>query len=37
LLVLLTGAILTKLDGSAKGSIVFGVANELKIPIKLIG
>jgi fused signal recognition particle receptor len=33
----LTGVILTKLDGSAKGGIVFGVANELKIPVKLIG
>jgi len=33
----LTGVVLTKLDGSAKGGIVFGVANELKIPVKLIG
>jgi fused signal recognition particle receptor len=33
----LTGVILTKLDGSAKGGIVFGIANELKIPVKLIG
>ena len=28
---------MTKLDGSAKGGIVFSVAHELKIPVKLIG
>jgi len=33
----LTGVILTKLDGSAKGGVIFGIANELKIPVKLIG
>lgn len=33
----LTGVILTKLDGSAKGGIIFSIANELKIPVKLIG
>lgn len=33
----LTGVILTKLDGSAKGGVVFSVARELKIPVKLIG
>lgn len=33
----LTGVILTKLDGSAKGGIVFSIARDLKIPIKLIG
>lgn len=33
----LTGVILTKLDGSAKGGIVFSIARELKIPVKLIG
>ncbi len=33
----LTGVILTKLDGSAKGGVVFSIANELKIPVKLIG
>ncbi len=33
----LTGVVLTKLDGSAKGGIVFSIANELKIPVKLIG
>ena len=31
------GIILTKLDGTAKGGIVFALANELKIPISFIG
>ncbi|OFI48669.1 signal recognition particle-docking protein FtsY [Floricoccus tropicus] len=33
----LTGIILTKLDGSAKGGIVFAIENTLKIPVKLVG
>lgn len=33
----LTGVILTKLDGSAKGGIVFSIASVLKVPVKLIG
>lgn len=33
----LTGVILTKMDGSAKGGVVLGVAHELKLPIKRIG
>jgi fused signal recognition particle receptor len=33
----LTGIILTKLDGTAKGGIVVGISHELKIPIKFIG
>ena len=32
-----TGIALTKLDGSAKGGIVIGIAKELLLPIKLIG
>lgn len=32
-----TGLVLTKLDGTAKGGVAFAVAGELKIPIKLIG
>lgn len=32
-----TGIILTKLDGTAKGGIVASIAHELKIPIKFIG
>lgn len=33
----LTGAILTKMDGTAKGGVAVGLAQELQIPIKLIG
>lgn len=33
----LTGVILTKMDGSAKGGVVLGVAHELNLPIKRIG
>jgi len=33
----LTGIILTKLDGTAKGGVVIGIREELKIPIKYIG
>lgn len=33
----LTGVILTKLDGSSKGGIVFSITRELQLPIKLIG
>ena len=32
-----TGVVLTKLDGSAKGGVAVGLAHELKLPIKLIG
>ncbi len=32
-----TGIILTKLDGTAKGGIVLAVAKELDIPVKLVG
>ncbi len=32
-----TGIALTKLDGTAKGGIVLALANELKIPVKLVG
>ena len=33
----LTGIILTKFDGTAKGGIIFPITNELKKPIKFIG
>lgn len=33
----ITGIILTKLDGTAKGGVVLGISNENKIPIKFIG
>jgi fused signal recognition particle receptor len=32
-----TGIVLTKLDGTAKGGIALAIANELDIPVKLIG
>ena len=32
-----TGLVLTKLDGTAKGGIVIGISNELKVPVKYIG
>ena len=33
----LTGVVLTKLDGTAKGGIVIGISNELSVPVKYIG
>ena len=33
----LTGVVLTKLDGSANGGIVFAIETELGIPVKLVG
>ena len=33
----LTGIVLTKLDGTAKGGIVFAIASELKLPVKYVG
>jgi fused signal recognition particle receptor len=32
-----TGLVLTKLDGTAKGGIVIGISNELSVPVKYIG
>lgn len=32
-----TGVVLTKMDGSAKGGIVFAIETELGIPVKLVG
>ena len=32
-----SGIILTKLDGTAKGGIVLAIARELQIPVKFIG
>jgi fused signal recognition particle receptor len=32
-----TGIVLTKLDGTAKGGILVGISDELKIPIRYIG
>ncbi len=33
----LSGIILTKLDGTAKGGIIISLADEMKLPVKLIG
>lgn len=33
----LTGLVVTKLDGTAKGGVVIGVSGEMKLPIKYIG
>ncbi|MFC9549257.1 signal recognition particle-docking protein FtsY [Rhodococcus sp. NPDC056960] len=33
----ITGVVLTKLDGTAKGGIVFQVQHELGVPVKLVG
>ncbi len=33
----LTGIILTKLDGTAKGGVVLGICDELKVPVRYIG
>ena len=33
----LTGIVLTKLDGTAKGGIVFAIAQDLKLPVKFVG
>ena len=33
----LTGIVLTKLDGTAKGGIVVAIAQELRVPVKYIG
>jgi fused signal recognition particle receptor len=32
-----TGVALTKLDGTAKGGIVYSIQTELGIPVKLVG
>ncbi|MEZ4871920.1 MAG: hypothetical protein R2827_06685 [Bdellovibrionales bacterium] len=33
----LSGAVLTKLDGSAKGGVAVGLASQFQLPIKMIG
>ena len=33
----ITGIVLTKLDGTAKGGIVIAIHNELSIPVKYVG
>jgi fused signal recognition particle receptor len=33
----ITGIVLTKLDGSAKGGVVLGICDELKLPVRFVG
>jgi fused signal recognition particle receptor len=33
----LTGVVLTKLDGTARGGIAVAIADELKLPVRLVG
>lgn len=33
----ITGIVLTKLDGTAKGGIVFAISNEIRLPVKYVG
>lgn len=33
----ITGIILTKLDGTAKGGVILGICNELQVPVRYIG
>lgn len=33
----LTGIVLTKLDGTAKGGVILGITDELKIPVRYVG
>lgn len=33
----LTGIVLTKLDGTAKGGVVLGICDELKLPVRFVG
>jgi len=33
----ITGIVLTKLDGSAKGGVILGICDELKVPVRYVG
>ena len=33
----LTGIVMTKLDGTAKGGVIIGIVNEFDIPVRYIG
>jgi fused signal recognition particle receptor len=33
----LTGLVITKLDGTAKGGVVIGISDQMKIPVRFIG
>jgi fused signal recognition particle receptor len=32
-----TGIVLTKLDGTAKGGVIIGICDELKLPVRYVG
>ncbi len=32
-----SGIVLTKLDGTAKGGVILGIANTLKLPVRFVG
>ncbi len=33
----ITGIVLTKLDGTAKGGVILGICNEMQVPVRYIG
>jgi fused signal recognition particle receptor len=33
----ITGIVLTKLDGTAKGGVILGICDELAVPVRFIG
>jgi fused signal recognition particle receptor len=33
----ISGIVLTKLDGTAKGGVILGICDELKVPVRFIG
>ena len=33
----ISGIVLTKLDGTAKGGVVLGICDELKVPVRFVG
>ena len=33
----ITGIVLTKLDGTAKGGVILGICDELQVPVRFIG
>ncbi|HZS37532.1 MAG TPA: signal recognition particle-docking protein FtsY, partial [Polyangia bacterium] len=33
----ITGIVLTKLDGTAKGGVILGISDELKVPVRFVG
>ena len=33
----ITGIVITKLDGTAKGGVILGICDELKVPVRYVG